>query len=862
MEMKPAPSASFYSRSTSDRFQPGTKPVLLRNATIWTGRVDGFEVIKGEILMDGGIIKAVGRVDKALLPADVSIVDVKGAWVSPGIVDLHSHLGVGAFPALNGANDVNSFHGPVLPWLRVVDGLNTHDDAYRLAVAGGVTTSLILPGSANAIAGQGFAIKLRPTKERSTFSLLLEPPFGTNGSDVDESAPPRWRHMKHACVGVYSFTRMDTVWSMRQAYDKARQIKTSQDNFCTKARAGAWNNIGKFPEDFQWEPLVDTLRGKVKVQTHCYEAVDIDRFIALSNEFQFSVAAFHHAHEAYLVPEVLKRGYEHPPAAAMFATFSRYKREAYRHSEYAPRVLADAGIKVVMKSDHPGIVSRYLLHEAQQAHHYGLPGRLALASVTTTPAEVMGLDHRIGFISKGKSAENVVVWDSHPLALGATPKQVFIDGIPQFDSPVVSVKPMTSQKAPIPPNFDKETKDTLTHVGLPRLQVPKSTSGTVIFHNVSGVWVRDAWGAREVSTGSRSVVVQNGNIVCLDSCLSAQDADIEMNLEGGWIMPALVSFGSQLGLVEIQAERSTNDGGVTDPAILNGTVIRAVDGLQFTGRDSLLAYRSGIASGITAPTSSRFLAGLSTYFSLGANHRLEKGAVIQDIVALHVHVGFGEITSVSTQIGTLRHLLLHDVPGDVGIQFSRVAAGTTPLVVTANSADVIATLLSLKKEVERETKTKLTMTIVGGAEAHLLADDLAAASVGVILLPPRSVPYNWDSRRIMPGPPLSESGIALLLAKNVTVGLGPQGIMGMPDISGWAARNLRFDAGWAVLESNGQLTTTDALAMASSNIEKLLGIKLENANTDLAVTRTGDLFSFESKVVGIISSRRGVVDLL
>ena len=105
-------------------------------------------------------------------------------------------MGVFSSPALSGANDGNSFNGVVQPWLRSLDGLNTHDDSYRLAVAGGTTTALILPGSANAIGGQAFAIKTRPTAENSPSSMVIELPFHYNGSAYD---PPRWRQMKYAC---------------------------------------------------------------------------------------------------------------------------------------------------------------------------------------------------------------------------------------------------------------------------------------------------------------------------------------------------------------------------------------------------------------------------------------------------------------------------------------------------------------------------------------------------------------------------------------------------------------------------------------------------------------------------------------
>lgn len=123
-------------------------------------------------------------------------------------------------PHLDGASDGNSLLGIVQPFLRSLDAINTHDAAYKLGVAGGVGTALILPGSANAIGGQAFAIKLRPTEERSPYSLLVEPPFSYNGSGIVPSSPPRWRHLKQACgenpSRLYHGTRMDSIYAMRQ----------------------------------------------------------------------------------------------------------------------------------------------------------------------------------------------------------------------------------------------------------------------------------------------------------------------------------------------------------------------------------------------------------------------------------------------------------------------------------------------------------------------------------------------------------------------------------------------------------------------------------------------------------------------
>ncbi|KAF8161153.1 carbohydrate esterase family 9 protein [Crassisporium funariophilum] len=874
LHILPSPPSNFYQRSHSDRYVAGTPPTLFKNASIWTGRADGHEVVQGDLLIAGGLIKEIGTVKRSILDqyADLVVVDAGGAWITPGIVDLHSHLGVDSAPALRGASDTNSLKGLVLPWLRSLDGLNTHDEAYRLSISGGVTTANVLPGSADAIGGQAFTIKLRPTAERSSSSMVLEPPHSMNGTHVDPSLPPRWRQMKHACgenpSRVYSGTRMDTIWAFREGYDTARKIKERQDTFCGHALAGEWKGLGEFPEDLQWEALVDVLRGRVKVHNHCYEATDLDGIVRLTNEFKFSIAAFHHAHETYLVPDLLKKAYGPTPAIALFATNARYKREAYRGSEFAPRILADNGLRVVMKSDHPVLNSRHLLNEAQQAHYYGLPSNLAIASVTSTPATVLGYDHRIGFIKPGYDAD-VVVWDSHPLALGAAPKQVYIDGIAQLKSPFVSKKPDASQRVPKTPDFKHEADEALKYDGLPPLEPKSSVSGTVIFTNVDSVFLKKDHTVQQVFSASEAgasgtIVVENGNIKCAGVSLTCQLAQYgpnvrRINLEGGSISPALISYGSPLGLNHINGEASTNDGPVHNvlssdpPGILGqGSIIRAVDGLQFSTRDALLAYRSGVSMGVTAPSSNGFLSGLSTAFNTGLPHRLVKGAILQDVVALHVNID-SSTPSVSTQIAALRSLLQGESEGKLGAHFKDVVQGKLPLVIQVQSADIMASLIALKREIQSGSGGSIQMTFAGANEAHLLAKEIGEAGIGVILTPSRPFPGTWKSRRILAGPPLAEdNSVSLLSSYNVTVGVGVE--------EQWSSRNLRFDIAWVALEASEKISNCQAMALASVNLERLLGVQAPN--TDLVVVKEGSMLDFEGKVIGMISPLRGTVELM
>ncbi|CAK5276446.1 unnamed protein product [Mycena citricolor] len=852
----------------SDRFVPGTPPTLIKNAKIITGARNGTEVVYGDVLLDKGLVVAVGYIpDHFVLPPDVVVVDAEGKWITPGLVDAHSHLGVGSAPELSGASDTNSVAAPVLPWLRSVDGLNTHDDAYKLAVAGGVTTVQILPGSANNIGGQAFLIKLRPTKERSTSSMLLEPPpsLFLNGTEEPRET---WRHMKHACgenpSRVHSQTRMDSAWEFRHAYEEARKVRDAQDAFCAKAERGEWDGRAQFPQSLKWEALVDVLRGKVKLSVHCYEAVDLDALVRLTNEFKFPVSSIHHAGETYLVPDLIKRAWGNIPSIALFASNFRKKREAYRGSEFATRILADNGLRVILKSDHPVLNSRYLMYEAQQAHYHSLNPGLALASVTAEPARVLGVDWRVGSIIEGYDAD-LVIWDSHPLALGATPMQVYIDGIAQLpELPAPVPKPDAFQHVPETPSWEKEIAETIEYEGLPPLE-GRGFTGTVAFVHVRNVWMRNgAMGLRSLvddsSEGNLTVVVHGGRIACAGStadggCASFMSGPIEtVDLQGGSLAPGLTTFGSRLGLSEILQEPSTNDGNVFDPltgsvpSILGHTVIRAVDGLQFAGRNTLYAFRYGVTTAVVAPQGYGFLQGLGVAFDTGSPHALAPGAIVQSETALHISMRSGMGASVSTQVATLRRMLsAGEGP------WIRVREGEIPLVIKVDSADIMATVLALKAKHDAKTGNTLQLTFVDAAEAHLLAEEIGKANVSVILSPARPYPESWNARRILPGPPLSaETAVVKLLRHGVNVGLG------VP--TDYDAKNSRFEMAWAALDSNGTIGYAAAHALFSTNLERALGIS-DSHGADLVVLQAGGLMDLESKIVGVVSERKGHVRL-
>ncbi|KAH8915261.1 hypothetical protein BT69DRAFT_904580 [Atractiella rhizophila] len=884
-----APAGWTEKRKISNRFVPGTKDWVIQNAVIWTGTKDDdgkwIKIDNGTITMSQGIVTGVydaSTIRSNVLVDDELVFDARGRFVTPGLFDLHSHLGVYAMPSLQGASDGNSIQNPILPYLRSLDGFNTHDMGFRRTVAGGVTTVIVLPGSANNIGGQAFPFKLRPTAEKTPTSMLVEQPWTIPNSSTTDFEP--WRYMKFACgeniMNVYGITRMDESWNFRRTFSKGLEIKNAQDEFCSRAEAGLLKGEENFPEELQWEAIVDILRGKVKVQNHCYETVDFDQMIRHSNEFGFPISAFHHAGQAHLVPDRLKQTYGGTPAIALFATHARRKREAYRNSEFAPKILAENGVPVVMKSDHPVLDSRHLLFEAAQAHHFGFEENLALASVTRTPADTAGMGHRLGRLAKGFDAD-VVVWDRHPLSLGATPVQVWIDGIAQIDAYYPTTETVTPPSAPTAGQFPETSLYGAEDI--PEL----ITVDDVVLFNISNIYKHDSNAqlrplARD-SVAAKSddrftVTIVNGSIssITTDPYLQIRDwGKKSMDLQGGVLLPPLTVYGPPLGLVEIGSEESTMDGTVYDELSASRKVsdlkelfgaripVQAVDGLSFGTKQLAYAYNAGVTRALVAPQGRGFFRGLSVLYRTTAAHVLEPEAVIKRVAALHVSVGHHSAPSISTQIGAFRELLIGgkwkvESTSDDHVQhFRQAAAGKIPVVIDVEKADHMAALIRLKREVEEFTQKKMRWIFAGAKEGHLVAEYLAAEDIGVIITQARPYPLEWDGMRSLDGPPLSPTSLPVYLADhNVSIALG------VTDED--QPIQLLWESVWQHRLSGGRVTTEEAIGWVAGGIERLLGLELPTFSVGERsefIAISGDVLDFGSRVVAIGSVAKGIVVL-
>jgi len=391
-------------------------PVLIRNATIMTAT--GQEIAGGSILLRDGRIVAVGATVEAP-PPDAVVVDGTGKWVTPGIIDTHSHLGVYAAPGTQAESDGNEATNPVTAEVWAEHSFWPQDPDIPLAIAGGITTLQALPGSANLIGGRSAVLKLVPARTVQAMKFPgarygLKMACGENPKRVYQSRGPS--------------TRMGNMAGYRAAFIQADQYRRRWDK---------WNkdHQGDAPQrDLKLESLAEVLRGDIYVQNHCYRADEMAQMLDLAHEFGFKIRAFHHAVEAYKIADILAR---EGTAVSVWADWWGFKEEAMDGIHENAALVQQAGGRPNIHSDDAGGIQR-LNQEAAKAMYYGRRAGIqitrdqALRWITVNPAWVLGLDSIVGTLEPGKMAD-VVVWSGDPFSVYARALQVYNDGWLVYD---------------------------------------------------------------------------------------------------------------------------------------------------------------------------------------------------------------------------------------------------------------------------------------------------------------------------------------------------------------------------------------------------------------------------------------------
>jgi imidazolonepropionase-like amidohydrolase len=561
--------------------------------------VAGPAIGGGTVLLRDGKITAVGAADTVRVPAGARVIDCVGRFVTPGIIDTHSHMGVYPWTIARGNGDGNEATAPATPQVRAEDGIYLDDPAFARARAGGVTTVLVIPGSANLVGGEGVVLKLRPS------GRLEELRFG--------GAP---RHVKMAMgenpkrvygnKGRTPSTRMGNLAYLRERFAQAKVYRDRWEEWReTEGDRSIESGLAWPGVDHELERLADIIEGKLRVQVHCYTTSDIQALLRLSDEVGFRVAAIHHALEAYKVRDVLA---ERGVGVCTWADWWGFKQEAWDAIPENVALCAQAGVTVAVHSDSSSGVQR-LWHEAAKTVATGATEAQALEAITLGPARILGVEARVGTLEAGKDAD-IAVFSRHPFDVTTRVELTLIDG------EVV---------------YDRAEADAAARADIAaRTRRPAAPTRSVVIRGgrvlpVSGAPIEggvvEMRGGRIVSVGGPGTPV-------------APDAEV-IDARGQTVFPGLIDAACHVGLVEVQSDPSHREAGATGGLFVPH--VRVTDGLNPDSETIRVARAAGVTTCIITPEESNPMAGLAAAIDLDG--RTVSDMVARDAVALCLNLG-------------------------------------------------------------------------------------------------------------------------------------------------------------------------------------------------------------------------------
>ncbi|ACU34491.1 amidohydrolase [Actinosynnema mirum] len=364
--------------------------------------VIGEPIENGTVLVIDGKIAAVGA--SVEVPDGVPTVDAKGSWVLPGFVEAHGHIGVHEEAEGWAGQDTNEMTDPNGARLRALDAINPADMGFADALSGGVTTAVIKPGSGNPIGGQTVAIKCWG---RTTDEMLVREPISVK-SALGENPKRVYGDQKKL-----PSTRQGVAAVIRDAFTAAQDYVARRDAA-----------EGPFDRNPTHEVLAKVLSGELPWCQHCHRADDIATALRLADEFGYRLV-INHGTEGHLVADLIAERGVPVIVGPLFTT--RSKVELRQRTLRTPGVLARAGVKVAITTDHPVIPINFLVHQATLAVKEGMDRTAALESITTNPAAILGLDDRVGALKPGLDGD-VVIWSGDPLDVMSRATKVFVSG--------------------------------------------------------------------------------------------------------------------------------------------------------------------------------------------------------------------------------------------------------------------------------------------------------------------------------------------------------------------------------------------------------------------------------------------------
>ncbi len=818
-------------------------PIAFVNATIHTAV--GEPIPRGTLVIRDGKIVAVGPA--AGVPADAKIVDLKGAVIIPGIVDTHSHVGIYPKPAVPAHSDGNEMSGPVQTAGRALDAIDPNDPGIRMALAGGITTANVMPGSGNVIGGQTLYVKYRgnTVEQMRIVGKRADGVDVLGGLKMANGENPKGYGRR----GQAPFTRMKIAALQREQIVKAREYMEKM------------KGEKKPDRDLSLEPLVEVLEKKRTVHFHCHRADDLMTAVRIAEEFGFEIV-LQHATEGYRVADELAK--RKIPVSLTLVDSPGGKAEVMGLLEENAAILEKAGVPVCVNTDDSITESRFILPTGAIALRGGMSESAALKTLTITPAKAMHLDHRLGSLEAGKDADFVIL-SGAPFSTYTKVRETWIDGKKVFDAATEADRAYRdgghwlANGTKLPPNEPT--------VPLARATVPAPSPMPRIAPAKGSLLVH----AGRIRTGEKTI--ENGVLYAVDGRIQfvgpraefRQNFVAETFLRVAELTPGLIDVHTTAGLSgswNIPADQDQDE--TSDP---NQADLRVLDGFHATepimeflrangvtvvhatpGRAAILAGRSGVfrTNGRTVDAAA-LKAETGLLVNLGEAPKdafKEKGPKTRMGVAALVRKAFADAQVYKSKKGS--------PATNVAGQNAKLEAllpaleGKAPVYFAAHRADDILTALRIADEFQ------LKPVLVLATDAHLVADEIAKRKVPVIVHPTTQRPGgSMETRHTL----LANAAYLKSKGVNVTLCTSYEGYVPKQ-------RNLRHEA--AMAAANG-LGHDGALQAITIDAAKLLGIDKDYGSLEVGkvadlVLYNGDPFEHATHVMHTVQNGKVVYD--
>lgn len=659
----------------------------------------------GEILIENGKITKVGRSVEAVPGAG----RVRAKVVVPGLVDMHTHLGVYSLPSVEENQDGNEMTDPLTPQVRALDSFNFDDPALKAGLAGGVTTIVSRPGSANVIGGTSVAVKLK----------LSDPAHMVLREDCDLKMA-----IEGNPVGIYGkkeqppATLMSVYYLARKAFVEAQEYMKSWDAYEKDRAAG--KDVQPPKRDLGKEAIARALRREIPVHIHCATASEIASSIRFADEFHLRLSLGHAYWAHLIVKDLADRKDVHfnigPPM------FFNYYEDALTFRN-TPAILANAGLSVSLQTDALGGNEQNLLHLASLCVRYGMKEEDALKAITLAPATAEDLGGQIGSIDEGKDAD-LVLLNGDPFEFTTSIEKVIIDGHPEYQAEASPI-------APIAPALPGPGRQLVLPAGLEETSRIAIKGGTILTM------------AGDPIIGG-TILISNGRIEQVGRGIPVPEGYRVIDASGFVVMPGLVSPRSYVGIASNWRQQEYIDE-VSRPVSPELEVKHAIEP---TAPHFSYARQLGITTVMVTPGNKEVIGGRGAVIKTA-------GSIIDRMIVTDQAVmvcGLGQSAkrkdkTPSTRMGIaalLRETLIKGreyaaraaLPEDKRKDFKRdlslealgpVLEGRMPLMIHCERRDDILTALRLADEF------KLKVILDGATDAYRVADELRSRNIPVIL---------------------------------------------------------------------------------------------------------------------------------